>query len=270
MCKLLKISRSLVYYKVKDKTIEKQKETELENAVITEFKASRNNYGTRKLKVMLKRKGYTISRRRIGKIMTQYGLVSNYTVKQFKGHKAKTNEEKVENLVERKFNKRRALEVVVSDLTYVNVAGKWNYICLLLDIARREIIGFAAGKHKDAILVRKAFYSTKINLSEIEIFHTDRGSEFKNRIIDEVIEAFGIKRSLSKKGCPYDNAIAEATYKIIKTEFAFNVIFKNLNELEYLLFDYVNWFNNIRIHGSLNYLSPAEYKMLCSTKNCPI
>ena len=59
------------------------------------------------------------------------------------------------------------------------------------------------------------------------------------------------------KGCPYDNAAAEATYKIIKTEFAFN----SFEELELELFDYVNWYNNIRIHGSLGYVSPVEYRM---------
>lgn len=58
------------------------------------------------------------------------------------------------------------------------------------------------------------------NLSNINIFHTDRGNEFKNKIIDEVLETFNIQRSLSKKVCPYDNEVAEATYKIIKTEFA--------------------------------------------------
>ena len=67
-------------------------------------------------------------------------------------------------------------------------------------------------------------------------------------------------RILSKKGCPYDNAVAEATYKIIKTEFAFNRIFESFEELETELFDYVNWYNNIRIHSSLNYLTPIEYK----------
>ena len=52
-------------------------------------------------------------------------------------------------------------------------------------------------------------------------------------------------RSLSKKGCPYDNAVAEATYKIIKTEFAFNRIFGSFEELETELFDYVHWYNNL-------------------------
>ena len=69
-----------------------------------------------------------------------------------------------------------------------------------------------------------------------------------------------IKRSLSKKGCPYDNAVAEATFKIFKTEFVFNKIFKNIEELKLGLFDYVNWYNNVRIHGSLDYMTPIEFK----------
>ena len=83
--------------------------------------------------------------------------------------------------------------------------------------------------------------NSNINLSKVKIFHTDRGNEFKNKVIDEVLNAFDIKRSLSKKGCPYDNAVAEAGYKIIKTEFAFNRIFNDFEELERELFDYVNW-----------------------------
>ena len=79
-------------------------------------------------------------------------------------------------------------------------------------------------------------------------------------MIEEALEAFEINQSLSHKGCPYDNAVAEATYKIIKTEFAFNRRFESLQELERELFDYVNWYNNIRIHGSLNYQTPVEYR----------
>lgn len=96
--------------------------------------------------------------------------------------------------------------------------------------------------------------------------HTDRGNEFKNKVIDDLITTFEISRSLSKKGCPYDNAVAEATFKVIKTEFAFNKIFESFEQLEYLLFDYVNLYNNHRIHGSLNYLTPVEYRILMSHK----
>ncbi|HHX62415.1 MAG TPA: IS3 family transposase, partial [Epulopiscium sp.] len=58
----------------------------------------------------------------------------------------------------------------------------------------------------------------------------------------------------------YDNAVAEATFKIIKTEFVNQYVFDNLDELNLELFDYINWFNNQRIHSSLNYLTPSEYR----------
>src|SRR5690625_220518 len=85
-------------------------------------------------------------------------------------------------------------------------------------------------------------------------------AEFDNSLIDQALETFGIERSLSEKGSPYDNAVAEATFKSIKTEFVYGRVFSCQQELDLELFDYVNWFNNIRIHGSLNYQSPVEYK----------
>lgn len=146
MCKVLKISRSLVYYKPKNK----RKDKELENHIIRIFKESKNNYGSRKIKVELAKIGYQVSLRRIRKYMNLNGLVSNYTVKQFKVHKATCNKDKIENKLNREFEREEKLDVVVSDLTYVNVKGKWNYICLIIDLYNREIIGYAAGKHKTA------------------------------------------------------------------------------------------------------------------------
>jgi transposase InsO family protein len=63
------------------------------------------------------------------------------------------------------------------------------------------------------------------------------------------------------KGCPYDNAVAEATFKTIKVEFIYGRNFSSLDELKVELDDYINWFNNKRLHSTLGYLSPIEYKM---------
>ena len=104
-------------------------------------------------------------------------------------------------------------------------------------------------------------------LDRIAIFHTDRGSEFKNECIDRIIKAFGIRRSLSRKGCPYDNAVAEATYSIFKAEFVAGSSFSSLKELERALNDYVLWYNNVRLHGSLGYLSPLAYRQ---SQNPPV
>ncbi len=105
-----------------------------------------------------------------------------------------------------------------------------------------------------------------MNLSKVNIFHTDRGNEFKNKLIDDLIDAFKITRSLSHKGCPYDNAVAEATYKIFKTEFVMNKTFDSLDQLKFELDDYVHWFNTFRIHSSLSYLSPVQFKACYSAK----
>ena len=97
------------------------------------------------------------------------GLVSNYTVKQYKVHKVTCNNDKVDNVLNREFDRNKELDVVVSDLTYVNVAGKWNYICLIIDLFNREIVGYTAGKNKNAKLVYKAISTIKYNLNKINI-----------------------------------------------------------------------------------------------------
>ena len=258
MCKFLKVPRSLVYYQPKQKSLDES----LDNLIIKIFNDSRKNYGSRKIKVELAKSGHILSRRKIRRIMNQYALVSNYTIKQFKKHKTTCNNADIPNIVDRQFNNRKLLEVIISDLTYVRVASKWCYVCLILDLFNREIVGFSAGNHKDASLVKKAFISIKYDLDAVEIFHSDSGREFDNNLIDDVLIAFDIHRSLSHKGSPYDNAVAEATYKIFKTEFCFNKNFSTLADLELELFDWVNWYNNFRIHGSLNYLTPMQYKLV--------
>lgn len=263
MCKFLKVPRSLVYYHInnrqKSNKIPKGK-VKLENAVIRIFRESRNNYGTRKIKKQLEREGIRASRRKIGRIMTKYSLVSKYTVARYKVRKQACNEDNIANIVNRKFSDRTKLEVVVSDLTYVRVESQWMYICALLDLHNKEIIGYSAGRNKTAELVYRAFLSCRYPLSDIEIFHTDRGNEFKNKLIDEVVGAFGIERSLSNKGCPYDNAVMESLYNVLKTEFIKGMVFRDLEHLWLELADYVNWYNNHRLHGSLDYLTPMEYK----------
>ena len=256
MCRVLQVNRSSYYYEAK----QKPDESELASEITQIFRASRNNYGTRKIKKELMDAGKQVSRRRIGRIMKQEGLVSNYTTAQFKPQKDTCHESKTENVLNRQFQNREYRDVVISDLTYVRVGTRWNYICVLVDLFNREIIGYSAGEDKTAELVKAAFQSVEGSLEEIRLFHTDRGNEFKNQTIEELLEVFDIERSLSHKGCPYDNAVAEATFKIIKTEFVWNETFADLKELKLKLWDYVNWYNHHRIHSSLGYQTPVQYR----------
>ena len=260
LCKVLKVTRSAYYY---HSTVTEIQNDLVEKEVVRIFNENEKVYGTRKIKIELKKVELLVSRRRIGRIMKLNGLVSPYTIAQFKVHKESCNESETPNVLNREFNPTTLLQVVVSDLTYVRVDGKWNYICLLTDLFNREIIGYSCGRHKNADLVYRAFAKVKVSLTLIQLFHTDRGNEFKNALIDEVMATFKIQRSLSMKGCPYDNAVAEATFKLIKTEFVKHRKFRSLDQLNIELNSFVSWFNLKRIHSTLGVLSPIEYKNRC-------
>ena len=75
-----------------------------------------------------------------------------------------------------------------------------------------------------------------------------------------MLEVFNIKRSLSKKGCPYDRAVDESTNKTLKEEFIYQETFTSLYDLQLKLNDYVHWYNNIRLHSTLGYMSPVEFR----------
>lgn len=187
------------------------------------------------------------------------GWVSKYTVKKYRPSKG-VNEAAHENVIQREFSVGQERTAIVTDLTYVKVKGNWNYICSMTDLSTRRIISHSVGANKDAPLVMKAISQIPMNLSDIDIFHSDRGKEFDNNLIDDCLAAFDIQRSLSNKGCPYDNAVAEATFKSIKTEFIQGEKFSTLKELKNRFDQYVNWFNYIRLHSSLDYKTPMEYK----------
>lgn len=256
MCKVLRIARSTYYYEA----AVRPDESRLSEAIKTAFLRNRRVYGRRKIKVELNKIGVFASRRRISRIMRENDLHSAYSISKYKVHKSEPNEALIPNVLNREFNDRPEFDAVVSDLTYVRVNYKWNYTCLLVDLFNREIIGYSAGPRKDPHLVMDAFATVHVDLGRIQMFHTDRGGEFNNGIIDEVLDMFHIRRSLSLKGCPYDNAVAEATFKLFKTEFVQGRNFESLDRLKLELADYVNWYNNVRIHSSLGYLSLKEFK----------
>ncbi len=257
MCKCLNISRSGYYgYQETESSIDEHNDD-----VVKIFNENQRVYGTRKIKVELNKLGIQLSRRRISRIMRFNGLVSAYTIKKYKASsKSVVNEANIKNEIKREFSGRREKEVIVSDLTYVRVGNVWHYICVIIDLYNREIVGHSCGRHKNAQLVYQAFTRIRSSLYDFEYFHTDRGSEFDNYLIEEVLKTFEIKQSLSRKGNPYDNAVAEAQFKIIKTEFVYPRRFDTLDQLHLELEAYVFWFNNKRIHSTLGYLSPVEYR----------
>lgn len=195
-----------------------RQDIELSEIVGKVFDDNYQAYGTRCMKAELRKQGGVVSRQRMGRIMAKNGWVSKYTSKKYRLHAEKSNESRAGNELNREFEIGQEREVLVTDLTYVRVKQRWHYQCVIVDISNREIIGRNAGRHKTSILVIQAISQIPMDIQSIEFFHSDRGKEFDNHLIDECLTEFRINRSLSRKGYPYDNAVAEVTFKAIKKE----------------------------------------------------
>jgi len=124
--------------------------------------------------------------------MKELGLRAGLGRKKPMSTKQRSNQADTPNILDRKFDAQEPYAAVVSDLTYVRAGQRWHYVCILLDLHNREIIGHSAGVRKDAKLVYEAFASVSLPLNRMQMFHTDRGSEFDNRLIDEMLQTFQI------------------------------------------------------------------------------
>ena len=253
-CRLLGVARS-TYYSMRSRA-----DRPAAPAVVAAHAASKGRYGSRKIKASPGRSGVTVSRRRVCRIMRGNGPVGAYGGKRFKARPGAVSEADVPSVVARGLGGRAPRTHICSDLAYVRVGASWNYVCLLVDPCNGEIVGHSAGPGKDARPVKSAFATLSFPISDIEAFHTDRGSELDNAGIDPMLEAFGIERSPSAKGRPYDNAVDESTDGILKAELVHREAFGTTRELRAKLSDNVHWYDNFRIHSTLGYMSPVEFR----------
>ena len=258
-CEVLGVPRSTYYWVLGHPEAEPAPDP-IEQDVVDAFESGRREYGAPRIKRALARRGVVASRRRIARIMKARGLVSSYTKAKFKPARTKANEAELPNILNREFDGYAPHTHIVSDLTYVRIGRRWGYVCLLLDLYNREIVGHACSERKDANLVKASFATVAFPLFEIDVFHTDRGSEFDNMAIDEMLEVFGITRSLSRKGNPYDNAAIESMNKTLKTASVYRRSYSTIDELRHEVNSYVWWYNNERMHSTLGYMSPVEFR----------
>lgn len=115
---------------------------------------------------------------------------------------------------------------------------------------------------EEFIRSRKAYGSRKIKKAL-----SKRGIQISRRKISRIMKNRGLKSSYTiayfkvhHSGCPFDNAVAESTYKSLKVEFVYQYTFETLQQLDLELFDYVNWWNHLRLHGTLGYETPVGYR----------
>ena len=166
------------------------------------------------------------------------------------------------NLLEQDFFAEKPSKKWVGDITYIYTKETgWTYLAIVMDLFDLKIIGWSYGLNMTDDLVIDAFKKALINrgLNEDGIFHSDRGSQYTSNDYEELLNTLKIKHSYSKKGYPYDNASMESFNAILKKEEVNVNNYETFEEAKLAIFEFIeSWYNNIRIHSTLGYITPNE------------
>jgi len=148
-----------------------------------------------------------------------------------------------------------------TDFTYLKFQGKWWYVCTVIDLYTREIIGLSILNNHTTQLVINALLDALMNNPKPKIIHSDQGSEYNSKDFTDFCLSMKILQSMSHPGCPWENGYQESFYKGFKVELADYNRFESLGELVAEIYYQIHYYNNSRIHSKLN-CSPKEFAKL--------
>jgi transposase InsO family protein len=274
MARLLGVSRSGYYAWEQGQTCPSGKRKE-ENALIDKEledicqSESRGNYGSRRYRDTLRSRGFKVGRGRVRRRMRQLQIVP----KKRRRFKATTNSKHdlpiAPNLLNREFCVSAPNRAWVGDITYVAIGDGWGYLATVIDLYSRKIVGWAFSTRITADLVVRAFLMAVWNRwpSDGLIFHSDRGSQYASEAFRAVLKQWRCSQSMSRKGNCWDNAVAESFFRSIKVECLYHEKFSDPRMAELKVFEYIAWYNRIRVHSACGGVSPDKYEnamLLCA------
>lgn len=153
--------------------------------------------------------------------------------------------------------------VWVADVTYLKVNGSWKYLATVMDRYSRRIIGWSLSKTRTTLLTRTAlsYALRKRGNPKGVIFHTDRGIEYTGFEFQALLKKCDFKHSVNRPGHCTDNAFMESFFHSLKAELIRGNVYKNIDTMRKELSVYINQFyNKVRLHSGLGYVSPMEYE----------
>jgi transposase InsO family protein len=267
MCKILKVSRSSYYYRLKKKPSGRlRRSLELGAAVKKVYDWSKGRYGSPRIAKELQMQGTKVSRPLVARIMKKKNMRS-VMVRKFK---QTTNSNHKYGLVENKlcqdFTVTNNNQVWVSDITYVRTAEGWVYLTSVIDLFDRKVIGWHVGhslRAEETVIpaLNKACSSRPLQMTQSLIFHSDRGIQYACNQFKDILRKYKfIEQSMSGKGNCYDNAVAESFFKTIKAELIYQNSYKSKKDAYMSVFEYIEGFYNTnRRHSHLENLTIKEF-----------
>jgi len=260
---LLRISRS-GFHAWKNHREERTQQKKAYQALIQQiFTASKHTYGAERICIVLRKQGFTASKRKISRLMKEQQLQSVHAPRKQRSltHSKAAIDASCPHLIEN-LDITRPFQLITSDLSYLTTTEGRQYICKIKEVASGTILAQTLADHMKADLVLSTIQTLldRWHLPQGCIFHSDRGSQYRAGEVRKLLAQHGLLQSFSRKGKPGDNAWSESFFATIKKEIIHGQPRKSKEELRQALFAYTEGFYNTkRIQKRLGYLSPLEW-----------
>ena len=268
-CELGEVSRSGFYRGRREKS-STDRDLQLRDAlqrIALEFPS----YGWPRITPELKRRGWVVNHKRVYRIMREDNLLCLRRRKFVRTTDSAHPFAVYPNLA-------RGMAVVgldqlwVSDITYIRLRAEFVYLAVILDACSRRVIGWALGRSLEDDLALEALRQAleQRRAAPGLVHHSDRGVQYASREYTALLKAHGITISMSRKGNPYDNAIAESFMKTLKYEQVYREDYEDLREARASIQRFLEQvYNEKRLHSALGYLPPAEFERALAGKEKP-
>lgn len=242
----LNVSRASLYYKPK----KPDKNWRLK-CLIEEVLREHSSYGSRRISIHLK-----MNRKPIKRVMNLFGI-KPYRRRGRKWKKTENIKMEYQNLLLTEYP-IYTNHIWVSDFTEIKWKNRKVYLCTVLDLFTRKIVGLSVLTNHSILLTTNAILSALHNNPRPEIFHSDNGSEYRSRMFSDILTNLNIKISRSAPGCPWENGYQESFYDKFKIDFGDPERFETLGELVFNIYQVIYIYNHIRIHSALK-MSPIQF-----------
>ena len=258
MCRFFEVSRS-GYYDFVNRLDIPAKDLLLAQMIQVCQKQSRNTYGYRRVHIWLERQGMHKNPKTILRIMRKYNLLSVVCRRKYKRYGDALH--RYPNLLDRNFSANRPNQKWVTDISYIKTAQGILYLSIIRDLYDNSIVSYQTGTEQNVQLVlntiRLAKKKEKVT-AELQL-HSDQGFQYTSQGYFKLTQAYGITPSMSRKGNPYDNALAENFFSILKTECIYRTKLNSFEEARNVIDEYIYFYNYERIQTKTK-LTPMELR----------